>query len=132
MARNARELRVDRGAAVDPGVTGVNSRIATDYTFDANGGLVVVKGVNLQTFLYIINQGTGEAIFNPALPELRGVANGRSLQLQLDTSRMSNSDALLIVYEPQHVEDLDRISLENILEELKVQTEILRRITNER
>ena len=126
MARNARELRVDRGAAVDPGITGVNSKIAKLYTFDSSTGVVTCKDADCVRILYIVNQATGESIYNPARPELRGTEVGQSINLQLDTSRMNDSDLLLIQYEP--TPSVESVTMESILAELKKHTTLLGKI----
>lgn len=105
------------GMEVNTGVRSVNSKLATDYSFDVSNGTVLIHNQDFGTCLNIVNQTRGKTIFNPWLPDVTGRQEGEAIYLEASLRGMADEDILLI----QYTQDTSANSIDNklILEGLK-------------
>lgn len=71
----------------------------TSYLFSASTGIITINGIEnliIENFLMIVNATRSVVLYNPFKVGLGGVINGKTIDLQIDTSLMSDSDDLLI------------------------------------
>lgn len=105
-----------------------NTKISKDYSFNAQSKKVTVNDIDLRTIVLVVNLAANVVIYNPTSAVTNGTLNGvpNVIILEYDTSRMSDNDDLMILYEYEQ-EDLSS-GLECILTELQKQTKILQKI----
>lgn len=115
---------INRGASLAT----QNSVIMASYTFVPASGLVSIANKKY-IILSIINLTSSDVLYNP-LTSIGGTLEvPGTVNVDRDTSMMSSTDDLLIVADTG-TSDLISIFLENILEELQVQTEFLQEIVS--
>ena len=71
----------------------------TSYAFSAETGIVTINGLGnltLENFLMIVNATRSVVLYNPFKAGLSGTVLGKTIDLQIDTSSMSDYDDLLI------------------------------------
>lgn len=71
----------------------------TSYSFSAATGVVTINGLGnlmLENFLMIVNATRSVVLYNPFKAGLGGVVTSNIIDLQTDTSTMSDTDDLLI------------------------------------
>jgi hypothetical protein len=77
-----------------------NSKVASDYTFDASAKTVTISDGDYKRMLYVVNTTYGEVIYNPYNKDLSGTLSGTGVTLDFDTSvYMADTDNLLVLYE---------------------------------
>ena len=104
-----------------------NTKLASDWRFDASAGVVDVDDPDVGTVVLIVNGSVGEVIYNPANSIYKGSVSGRSINLDYDTSTHADDDDLYILCEGIDSGG-EEDSLISILEELKTQTKLLKKI----
>lgn len=102
-------------------------KVSRNYTFDAANKTIKVNDNDLHKILSVINLTDGIVIYNPTEPSLGGTEVANSLNFEYDTTSMSNTDNLLILYEYTPVDKYE-ILLDEILIELRKQTKFLEKI----
>lgn len=73
-----------------------------DYTFDASEKTVTfveTQAIKLEGVMAIVNVTDGIIIYNPSDPALIGSASGKVLTLTYNTTTMSDTDDLLVLYD---------------------------------
>ena len=71
----------------------------TSYLFSASTGVVTINGLGnltLENFLMVVNATRSVVLYNPFKSGLSGSVSGNTIDLQIDTSSMADSDDLLI------------------------------------
>ena len=71
----------------------------TSYLFSAATGLLTINGLGnltLENFLMVVNATRSVVLYNPFKSGLSGAVSGNTIDLQIDTSSMADSDDLLI------------------------------------
>lgn len=105
-----------------------NTKISKSYTFKPVERKLIVRDSDVRTVVLAVNLDVGIVIFNPTTVVTGGTFNGVDsvVRLDFDTSKMSPTDDLMILYE---YIDIDySTNLELILKELQEQTRLLRKI----
>lgn len=108
-------------------VNASNNKISNNYSFNASGQAVTVKDSDLLKILLVINLTDNLTIYNPLDSGLGGTITGCSILLDYDTTSMSNTDDLLVVYSA-YIEDDEIVLLNEILNELRTNNKLLRKI----
>ncbi len=105
-----------------------NTKIATDFTFDPSAKTISVKEVDFRNLVLVVNTTRSEVIFNPTAAPTGGTREDGSTKMVYDTTRMSASDQLLVLYESVDNSISNGFLLNCILEELQEQTKYLSKI----
>jgi len=108
-------------------ITLSNTSVSTNYSFDATNKVVTIKDSDYSFPVTITNLKTGDVIFNINGTNA-GDIKGSVVYLSFNTTSMNNDDQLVIVYVRSVMDD--SIILNNILNELSIQTEILKSIAS--
>jgi len=104
-----------------------NIKVSESYVFHAANQSIHVLDGDLNQILFAVNTTDGIVIYNPVESGLGGTRIDGTIQLDFDTTAMSDSDSLLILYSPDT--DILMITvLDGILDQLKMQTKILKKI----
>jgi len=77
------------------------SKVATNVTFIPSEKTISVSDVDFRELLFAINVTDGITIFDPATAGKTGRRRGATTTLTFDTSAMSDSDDILVIYEPK-------------------------------
>jgi hypothetical protein len=104
-----------------------NTVVSTDYIFDASQQVLTVNDNDFIRLMLVVNLTDGIVIYNPISPTLGGTTIGGDTVLTYDTTSMSDTDGLLVLYEAMSVPREEDI-FEQILAELKNQTRLLEKI----
>ena len=108
---------------------GSNTKISTNYEFNAEGRFLQVNDKDFRNLLFVENKTQGKLVYQILKPELGGKLKGGSVNLNNDCLGMSNSDDLLVVYEAQQQNDNTGL-LVCIIDELQEMNKWLRKIYN--
>ncbi len=108
------------------------SKVADSVKFDASTKTIQVNDKNFGEIIFAVNVTDGIVIFDPATASKTGTRKDRTVNLVFDTTTMSDSDDILVIYEPL-IEDQAIISttdrlLTNILDslgELRIQMSLI-------
>lgn len=104
-------------------------KLISNYTFDSSQGIVTLTdltSIDLERLLLITNVTDNIIVYNFADPQKGGIVSGNSINLNFDTSAMSNGDILQIYYE-----DATTSASEETLEALVGLTEYLKILVNQ-
>ena len=96
-----------------------NLHICHMYRFDAIGGIVECNDLN-GLILLVINTTDDTVIYNPLISGLGGSQNNKVLQVDYDTSSMSDDDTLIVLFDYA-----DEVDTNLILDEIKHQLQKL-------
>lgn len=105
----------------------VRTIVSTDYVFDASQGVLTVNDNNFVRLMLVVNLTDGVVIYNPISSTLGGTTLGHDTNLTYDTTSMSDTDELMVLYEAMSV-PYEETVLDQILSELQTQTKLLRKI----
>lgn len=105
-----------------------DSKVSKSYTFDPSSRTVIVRDSDANEVLLVVNLEDNIAIYNPLVPSLGGDQSGNQLTLNFDTTNMSSSDSLLVLYQGDDDDESSVNLFTEILYELKTQTKILKKI----
>lgn len=105
-----------------------NQKIIKNYLFDATNKIVTINE-DFDTILYIYCLENNQLIYNPTAKGFGGDILGNKILLDYNVTTYEDFYKLLIVVEhKQH--NSTQLTLNNILEELKEQTKLLKKIYN--
>ena len=104
-----------------------NAKISEDYEFFPNDKIVEIQDIDFKEVLLIINTTDNITIYNPLVTSLTGSRINTKIKLDFDTTSMSKSDDLLIIYQSDEIPQTDEL-LAGIFKELRAQTKFLRKI----
>lgn len=103
------------------------AKLAVNYQFKAASGIVIINELDFEEALYIINAETNTTIYNIADPFLTGTIQGNQIDVDFDTSAMSDGDKLFIVYASKDQNGEGDV-LAQILEAINTTNKLLKKI----
>jgi hypothetical protein len=104
-----------------------SAKIAHEWDFSASDGTISLHKKDLNKFLYIVNITDNIVIYDPVDTSRGGTRTDHSMNLGYDTSAMSDSDDLLIIYEPFIMDEMPDLAQE-ILTELQTTNKLLKKV----
>ena len=105
-----------------------NTKISNNFSFNPQNGTLTINEADFRNFCLIINVDEGVVLYNPTTSVTNGTISGQTVSFNYNTSKMSELDKILVIYE--YTSESNGVVLSCILSELQDMTKLLRKIYN--